>query len=325
MPVSAAVLKTHEALKRTCASLQTRTEKIKAEVVKRGTRVKEAKASGEITVIQVQQRALKADIGEATALMKDADAASMPLSQLQNDAAFMKDRDEDADKLAKIIGGARTEAGSAYSSLKAHENDLEAAYEKAISSDDYVLGRLTRADERTRATTKSIRERSAQVEKAAERARAAHKARDAKGLLAAQAVVDGLDVFMSKRDYDLYDRNLDSLSNGAAANKGLSAKTRATIEDGVKDLKGELKAVSHFIPYAEKLEKEVKELKIVPLDIDKALKALKIDSKHKAKLTKALSGPPAGYAKALTALAKELKLDPDGEGMLDTLKKAGVI
>ncbi len=325
MPISAAILAQYEALNRTAADLEKRTAKLDAEVQKREGKLKEAFDSQDATVIETQLKALKGDIAETTTLLHDADVAMQPLTALQNDEAFMQERDDDADRLSKIIAATRHKTAQHYKTLKKWENDAEEAWRKSLKSEDFALRRLAELDDGVKDLRKNLKERFEKLDKAAQRAYAAQEARDAKALATAKAAVEAIHGSDAKLEFETYQKLLAQFKADIDADKEYTADLRATLTDGIKDLSGEMKSMSIYVEQCVKTDEDVKELKIEAIDIDKALKALELDSKHKAKLAKALSGPPSSYEKALTALAKELKLDADGKALLAKLKKAGVI
>lgn len=325
MPIAPATLAAFKELVATTADLDKRIKKLDAEVVKREGKIREAIAGLDTTVLETQLKAIEGDIAETTALLHDADMALIPLDTLQKDEAFMQERDDDADKLSKVIANTRNKTAQHFKSLKKLQNDAEDAWRKSLKSENFALRRLARLDESVKDLRKRLKERFAKLDKAAQRATAAHEARDAKALAAARAEVEALDASMAQWEFDSQKKHVDEMKKETDANKDYSDETRATLTDGIKDLQNELKTTSLWVEQTIKVDKLVKDLKIETIDVDKALKTLEIDAKHKAKLAKILNGPSSGYEKGLTALAKELKLGTDGKAMLAELKKAGVL
>lgn len=325
MPIDPATLAVYKQLVLKAADLDKRTKKLDAEVTKREGKIQEAISGGETTVLETQRKALQGDIAETTTLMRDANQTLIDLDRILNDEAFMQERDDDADKLAKIIGGTRDKTAQHYKTLKKLENDAEEAWRQSLKSENFALRRLADRDDSIKDLRKRLKERFPKLDKAAERAVAAQEARDAKALTAARTEFDALDPSSWKIEYDTQVKLLDDLKKETDANKDYSDDLRATLIDGVKDLKAELQGIAVYVEQGLKQDKLVKDLKIEAIDVDKALDTLEIDTKHKAKLAKVLNGPPAGFERGLTALAKELKLDTDGKAMLAKLKKAGVL
>src|SRR5262245_15365188 len=324
MPIKPATLDAFKGLVTATADLDKRTKKLDAEVVKREGKVREAIAGGDTTVIETQQKAIGGDLAETEGLLKDADKALISLQTVLEDEAFMQERDDDAEKVSTIIASTRTKTAQHFKTLKKYQNDLEEAWRKSLKSGDHVLRELARRDAAVKDLKKSLKQDFAKLDKAAQRATAAHEARDAKALAAATADVDSLNGDMQIR-FKIEKDVTDKLKNDIDANKDLSDDVRATLNDGIKDVQSDLNGMSVYVEQSAKSAKFVKDLKVETIDVEKALKTLEIDPKHKPKLAKVLNGPPSGYEKGLAALAKELKLDTDGKAMLAALKKAGVL
>ena len=325
MPINPATLAVFKELVQATADLDKRTAKLDAEVAKREAKIREAIAGLDTTVIETQLKAIEGDIAETTTLLHDADKALISLQTLLNDEAFMQERDDDADKVSKVIANTRTKTAHHFKTLKKLQNDAEDAWRRSLKSEDFALRELARRDESVKDLGKRLKERFAKLDKAAQRATAAHEARDAKALAAARAEVQALDASMAQFEFETEKKLLDDLKKKTDANKDYTDETRATLTDGIEDLQKSLQAMSVYVEQSLKVDKLVKDLKIEDIDVDKALKTLEIDAKHKPKLARVLNGPPSGYEKGLSALAKEIKLDTDGKTMVTALRKAGVL
>ncbi len=324
MPISPTTLAVFKKLVVKTSDLSKRRKKLDDEVKKREVKLAEAIAALDTTLLDVQLQAIKGDIAELTSLLSDADKALTDLGTLQNDATFMQERDDDADKVARIISETRNGTAQHFKTLKRLQNEGEKAWGKSLKSENFALRELARLHESVTDLRKSLKDRFEKLDKFAVKAFAAKKARSAKALAAAQAEAEALSPWMSTFESESLQKRIEELAK-SAEDKELGDELRATLKDGCKDLAGELQAMSVYVEQTLKRADAVKGLKIEAIDMKLALKTLELDAKHEAKLAKVLNGPPAAYEKGLGALAKELKLDTTGRAMLEALEKAEVI
>ncbi|HZR17179.1 MAG TPA: hypothetical protein VFE51_07625 [Verrucomicrobiae bacterium] len=92
------------------------------------------------------------------------------------------------------------------------------------------------------------------------------------------------------------------------------ARETATLKSLGKDVEASGKQI-------QSMHDEIENLKLAPIDPNKAAKALGIPAAAIPKLKKALELDDAAMVKALDALAKELNLKTTGKAMADKLSK----
>ncbi len=324
MPIHPNTLAIFKKLVTKTADLEKRRKKLDAEVAKRAAKLGEAISALDTTVLDIQLKALKGDIAELNGLLHDADVAVGDLNTLENDAAFMQERDDDADKVARVISETRDKVAQHFKALKQLENKGEEAWRKSLKSENFALRELARLHAGVTDLRTQLKARFEKLDKVAVKAFAAHEQRNAKALATTQAEAEALEPSMAKFEFDTHKKQVVELARSAES-KDHDESTRATLKDGCQDLADELDAMSVWVEQTLKQAEAVKALKIEAIDVKKALKVLELDAKHEARLAKVLNGPPAGFEKGLQALATELKLGSTGKAMLQALRKAGVV
>ena len=125
MPISEETMAAFKKLAAATAVLDQRIKKVDAEVGKRTTKIAEAIAANDTTLLDIQLAAIGGDIDEVSTLLHDANRSLNDLDKLQRDADFMRERDDDAATVGGIIARVRTGVARHIKTLKDLQNAAE--------------------------------------------------------------------------------------------------------------------------------------------------------------------------------------------------------
>lgn len=257
---------------------------------------------------------------------------------------------EAIEKVAVARGSARVAAYDA-AAVKAHGKDIVTAIKQIAAWERQLL----KLDDQVR---KAVLNKEADIQ-------AQHKVDQAYAQVVSKVVQlasdlsddqtsirAALDSFYDKAQQALLRRNETGLSLAQDDARGLALKKLETgvsqlivLAEKAQALNGRASSVSRMpsmqdfgrargrrdklrdkdLPYLTQRLKDILALKLVPLDIAKALKTLGLPAAQKMVLARALAGDDAHCIKALGELAKLAQLGQSGKELLETLKKARVV
>ena len=288
------------------------------------TKVPAAIKDGDQEMIAYYLKAMRVELNNLSTALQDIRIGLNTLKQIEEDEDFLADHLAEVEKATKTLSEARTNLTHQYESVKELENDAEKASKSPKVSKDEFFDEVAKYDKFLTGDLKHLAEAVKVIETAYEKAFDAVDVRDARMLAEAQKTTREADV---QGDVDLFQDRENELKGllKKIDDQKFDAKDAATLKDAVNDLLVRQGKARPDIRDLQKYVEEVLGLKIVQIDVKKALKVLELDAKAEAKLTKVLKGPPSGFEKGLDALAKELKLKTNGKAMLAELKKAGVV
>jgi hypothetical protein len=266
----------------------------------------------------------RAQIGKIDPAMTIMRLARTTLLDINDDQEFVDAKSAQLLKLAGLVDDAESALKAIFQKAKRLENDAEKGLKEAIAAEDFELQELIGLGGTVKDFRNEAKSTYGKTEALNTKASKAVDARDAKALASAQSEMKALEVGTLPTMLKFHRESIDRLLERAKAKK-LSADAMAEFVDAAKDLKAELAGAGVSVEYAVKnRDRVMDELKIEPIDVDKALKVLGLDAKFKPKLGKALEGPPAALEKALEAIAKEAKSELNGKAMRAELQKKGV-
>lgn len=109
------------------------------------------------------------------------------------------------------------------------------------------------------------------------------------------------------------------------ANAQISNETRKDLMGTFGRARSGLERLHTGVAYCIERKQATLALKVLPIDIAKALKTLGLPAAHKATLAKALVGDDAHCTKSLDDLSRQCNLPQSGKDMLALLRKASVL
>ena len=324
MPISEETMAAFKKLAAATVVLDQRIKKVDAEVGKRTTKIAEAIAANDTTLLDIQLAAIGGDIDEVSTLLHDANGSLNDLDKLQRDADFMRERDDDAATVGGIIARVRTGVARHIKTLKDLQNAAEEAWRKSTKSEDFALRDLAATEKDVPDLQKEVSAAFTQAVGVALRAEKALQERDTKALAAAKAAMVKLDVGGTKIRVETMGKVIADREK-SVGNREVTKETLATLQDGYADLRRQMTRVTETLGSLLAEEAGVKAMEIKPIDVKKALGALGLDGKAEAGLAKVLNGPPKEWEKGLDALARTLKTGGTGAKYLASLRRAGLV
>jgi hypothetical protein len=266
-------------------------------------------------------------------LIKDIDTAKQlvktpeyMIARVLKDEDFVDEKLKEIEAIKQRQENAAELLSSQYKLAKELENLAEESKAKDRGDADELFDTISQAELMAKDLKKTVEETEDQVSTIQGRAFAAKMARDAKGLADAQKQAAAVGLKELKERTDGMNRFVEGMKSMAADTKDKDPKALAQLKDSLDDLTKLLAKCAQTMQVTEAFQQNVKGLKIEPIDVNKALKVLKLPSSAKDKLAKVLKGPAADFEKGLNELAKALKLkDTTGEDMLRALEKADVM
>lgn len=269
----------------------------------------------------------------AAALEKDISSALTEVNRVVNqcvsassDPAFISNPKNfaDVEKLTTRATTLRTTLTTQLKHLKQWQNEVDKSVDDYRAAEEHILSRMGIMQSDVLENRELAGAALKQGRTLKDKADKAVAARDAKALAEAQKSVLSLKLPELAESLRSATGQFTSFLNYVAGCKP-SAAALAEAKDGVEDLRKEQRDWELTANELESLHADVTGAKIAAIDLDKAARVLGIGAAHKSKLAAALKGPPSGYEKGLTALAKELKLPMSGKDMLEALEESRLL
>ena len=322
---TAATLASYKNLVRAAA----RIDKLRKEVVPRFAKLKvRLQAAGrelDETMLRLYGKALTAEINQITSAMHEVNTGKVYLNEVSEDEDFVADRLDAVAKLGKVVADADKALTDTFKQAKALENQAEKDTTKAFELPDDEFRELAWLDRNVEDSRKYIGSAMRKVETFKAQAEAAVAAADAKKLEQVQAASKAAALEeLVELNRTFIDFSTDFIKK--VEGMGISNETKVELIDGARDLLKKAGNTDRLAEPALASAREIAAMVIDAIDVKKALKALGLDAKHLARLTKALAAPRGELEKALDTMVRELKLaDVSAKGWIAELRKKGVL
>jgi hypothetical protein len=282
------------------------------------------KETDDTTLIRVFQTALKAEINHITKALYELNTAQVLLNEVREDEEFVSKRIDEVAKVAHVVAGNEKTLTEKFRQAKALENEAEEALKNAFASPAESFRKLAWMDKNVDESKKFVEAQAKKVHALQDKADAAAAAGDARALEQAQGTLRDLGLADLGQANGIFFKFAGDFLNEIKT-LNYSVQVMAELTDGATDLLKEAKGTQGLVESLQDIGKNVLALSVDAIDAKKALKVLGLDTKHLARLTKALSVPKAELERALDVMVRELKLATTGRQMLDVLHQGGVV
>lgn len=322
-----ATLTSYENLVRAAARIDKHRKEIVPRFAKLKARAEAAVKELDDTMLKVYLTGVSAEVKRLAAALHDVNEGKVYLGEVNDDTDFVGEHLDEVATLGQVVSDGSKALTEAFRQAKALENAVEKAATKAYDRPDDEFRELAWLDRNIEESKQFVGAAVRKVQALQGPAEAAVAAGDARALEVVQEAAkrEALDPLVTANN--AFIEFATRFMANVKREKKIGADVKAELLDGARDVVLVAQETARRAAPAQEVARAIAAMTVEPIDAKKALKALGLDAKHLARLTKALVGVPHDeLERAFEAMIRELRLgDVTGKLWAARLRKAGVL